>query len=99
VKVDLSKKYIPSPDIVVRHIEGETIIIPITAGIGDLEDALFTLNPTGLAVWKKLDGQNSVADIIEALLKEYPASPGQIERDVLGLLEELYQKKLIVEVD
>jgi len=99
MKVDLSKKYIPSPDIVVRNIEGETIIIPITAGIGDLEDALFTLNPTGLAVWKKLDGQNSVADIIEALLKEYPASPGQIERDVLGLLEELYQKKLIVEVD
>jgi len=99
VKVDLSKKYIPSPDIVVRNIEGETIIIPITAGIGDLEDALFTLNPTGLAVWEKLDGQNSVADIIEALLKEYTASPGQIERDVLGLLEELYQKKLIVEVD
>lgn len=97
MKVDLSKRYIPSPDIVVRKIEGETIIIPITAGIGDLEDALFTLNPTGLAVWEKLDGQNSVADIIEALLREYSASREEIEGDVLGLLKELYQKKLIVE--
>jgi hypothetical protein len=98
-KIDLAKKYVPSGDIVVREIEGEVIIIPITSGVGDLEDALFTLNPTGLAVWQKLDGQNSVADIIEALAGEYDASLEKIRDDVLGLLEELYQKKLIVEME
>lgn len=95
--IDASKKYLPSPNIVVREIEGEVIIIPITSGVGDMEDALFSLNPTGLAIWQKLDGQKSVKEIIQELADEYDASIGQIEEDVIGLLEELHQRKLIVE--
>jgi hypothetical protein len=48
--IELSKIYEPSEDIVARVIEGELIIVPLVAGIGDLEDELFTLNETGRAI-------------------------------------------------
>ena len=46
--------YKPSDDVVAREIEGEIIIVPLVAGIGDIEDELFTLNETGKAIWDKL---------------------------------------------
>ena len=44
--------YVPSEDIVAREIEGELIIVPLAAGIGDMEDELFSLNETGREIWE-----------------------------------------------
>lgn len=90
--------YIPSDDIVAREIEGELIIVPLVAGIGDLEDELFTMNETGKAIWDRLDGDTSLSEVVAALAKDYDASPGEIERDVRGLVEELVRRRMLVEV-
>ena len=55
--VSLEKVYKPSDDVVARKIEGEFIIVPLTAGIGDMEDDLFSLDEVGLAIWERLDGK------------------------------------------
>ena len=89
--------YVPSEYIVAREIEGELIIVPLVAGIGDLEDELFTLNETGKAIWDRLDGETSLAEVVAALAQEYNASPGEIERDVRGLVEELVRRRMLVE--
>ena len=90
--------YKPSDDVVAREIEGEIIIVPLVAGIGDMEDELFTLNDTGKAIWDKLDGQRSLADVVTALTPEFEAEEGAIERDVLGLVAELVERKMLVAV-
>jgi hypothetical protein len=91
--------YKPSDDIVAREIEGEVIIVPLVAGIGDMEDELFTLNDTGKAIWDKLDGARSLADVVAALETEYEAAEdGAIERDVLGLVAELVERRMLVAV-
>lgn len=90
--------YIPSEEVVAREIEGEMIIVPLTAGIGDADDELFTLNDTGKAIWKQLDGQRSLKNIVENLSAEFESQPGEIERDVTGLVEELLKRKMLVEV-
>lgn len=95
-KIEAKDKYIPSKDIVARNIEGEIIIVPLTSGIGDLEDELFTLNDTGKAIWKNLDGKKSVDVIISELSNEYKAEPEEIKQDVIGLLEELAKRNIIV---
>jgi len=61
--------YVPSDDVVAREIEGELIIIPLVAGIGDMEDELYTLNDTGKAIWNLLDGQATLDEIISALAR------------------------------
>lgn len=88
--------YVPSDDVVSREIEGELILVPIAAGVGDLDDALFTLNETGKAIWKQLDGKRTVKDIAEELTKEYAADGGRIEADVFGLIAELVSRRILV---
>jgi hypothetical protein len=90
--------YAASEDVVAREIEGEIIIIPLVAGIADLEDELFTLNPTGKAIWDKLDGQRRLADIISELSVEYQTPLGEIEADVLGLVAELVRRRILVAI-
>jgi hypothetical protein len=95
-RADLGASYIPSEDIVVREIEGELIIVPLVSGVGDMEDELFTLNQTGRAIWERLDGRKPLGDIAGELSAEYEASPSEIERDVIGLVQELLIRKIIV---
>ncbi|MBN2399004.1 MAG: PqqD family protein [Candidatus Aminicenantes bacterium] len=97
-KIMLDNVFSPSVDVVARKIEGETIIIPIVAGIGDLEDDLYTLNETGQAIWEKLDGEKSIQVIIEELGAEYQAPLAEIQEDVLGIIGELARRKIIISV-
>lgn len=96
-KIDINSVYIPSDDIVAREIEGELIIVPLVAGIGDMEDDLYTLNETGKSIWAKLDGQKNLKELSEELSREFSASNDEIEEDVLGLLGELVQRKIVIE--
>jgi len=99
MRIALEGVYEPSDDVVAREIEGEIIIVPLVAGIGDIEDELFTLNETGKAIWDKLDGRRSLADVVAELTPEFEeAEDGAIERDVLGLVAELVERKLLVAV-
>lgn len=86
----------PSEDVVAREIEGELIIVPLAAGIGDMEDELYTLNDTGKAIWGKLDGTRTLAQIAAELADEYAAPAAEIERDVVGLTTELARRKMLV---
>ena len=47
------------------------------------------INEVAASVWKQLDGRHSVATIVSTLGEEYEAAPEQIERDVLGFLNEV----------
>jgi hypothetical protein len=97
-KVELNDVYIQSEDIVARVIEDELIIVPLVSGIGDMEDDLFTLNETARAIWEKLDGKKCLKDVAEELSVEFEASAGEIEKDVIGLVEELLKRRMLVEV-
>jgi hypothetical protein len=94
----LDAVYIPSDDVVAREIEGEFIIVPLAAGIGDMEDELYSLNESGLAIWKCLDGKKSLKEISTDLAGDYTASLDEIEQDILGLVSELLRRKILVEV-
>ena len=95
--ISLDKIYVPSEDVVAREIEGELIIVPLVAGIGDMEDELFTLNETGRAIWNRLDGKATLQIVVEELSKDYQAETGKIEKDVFGLVEELVRRRMLVE--
>lgn len=97
--MDMSVKYMQSDEIVAREIEGELIIVPLAAGIGDMEDELFSLNDTGREIWRRLDGQHTLSAVVEALAQEYDAPAGEIEQDVRGLIAELLKRNMLMAVD
>jgi coenzyme PQQ biosynthesis protein PqqD len=61
-----------------------------------MEDELYTLNDTGKAIWKLLDGKRSLAQIASELAEEYNAPVADIERDVTGLVGELERRRMVV---
>jgi hypothetical protein len=85
----------PSEDVVAREIEGEIIIVPLAAGIGDLEDELYTLNETGCAIWRRLDGTRTLRQVAAELSAEYSADSDVLERDVVGLADELTRRRML----
>ena len=93
----LERIYTKSRDLVEREIEGEIIIVPLTSGIGDLEDELFSLNKVGKDVWARIDGKKPVRNIVEELLELYQGDREKLTTDVLGFLAELEKRKLVVE--
>ena len=96
-KANLDLVCIPSEDIVAREIEGEFIIVPLTSGIGDMENALYTINETGKAIWGHLDGKKSLKSIADELSAEFEAPSKEIQMDVLGFAKELLKKGILVE--
>lgn len=96
VRVDVA--YAPSEDVVAREIVGELVIVPLAAGIGDMEDALYSLNETGRAIWERLDGRKSLRQVAAELSQEYDAPGEEIEQDAIGLVGELLRRRMLVEV-
>jgi pyrroloquinoline quinone biosynthesis protein D len=56
-------------------------------------EGLVALNPTAAEILKLVNGERSVADIVEALKRRYPAE--SIEQDVTAFLDGLAAKGLV----
>ena len=97
-KVSLDNVYAKSKDVVAREIQGEFIIIPITARIENLEDTIYTLNETGKSVWDKMDGKRSLKQVIKDLSLDFTGSPKEIKKDVIGLTQALLKRRILFEV-
>ena len=97
--VRLDEAFVPSEDIVAREIEGEIVIIPLVSNIGDIEDELYTLNETGQAIWRKLDGLRTLRGVAAELAGEFDAPLEVLEQDVLGLIGELASRRMVVRKD
>ena len=96
-KIRMDMVFSHSSDVVSREIDGALIIVPLTSGVGDMEDDLFSMNETGTGIWNMLDGKNTVQEVVEVLAQQYRAEQGEIEQDVAGIVTELLKRRMIVE--
>ena len=93
----LDTVYRKSPDIVGRHILDETLLVPIRGELSALQ-RIFSLNPVAEFVWSRLDGDTTLASIVDAVVAEFEVEPLQSEQDVIGFLTEMKEAGLVTEV-
>lgn len=55
------------------------------------------LNEIGTALWSLIDGQRTVAEILEQLEREYEVEPAQLESDVREFIETLDQRNMLLQ--
>ncbi len=96
IHLNLAAVCVPSEDVVSREIEGDILIVPLVAGIGDADDELYTLNATGQAIWGKLDGQRTLQEVASTLAVEFNTPLHELENDVLGFASELTKRGILV---
>lgn len=94
-ELSLAAVCVPSEDVVAREIEGELVIVPLVSGIGDADDELYTLNETGRAIWKLLDGKRTLGQVAADLTAEFDAPKADLEADVLGFARELTGRRIL----
>ena len=80
-----------SPDVIVRELEGESVVLDLSSG------RYFGLNAVGTRVWQLIQAGQPVDGLIRAVAAEYDADGDAVERDVLALLEDLKARGLVVE--
>jgi hypothetical protein len=95
-QLTLDDVVVPSQDVVARRIEGELLLVPLTPGIGDDGDEIFTLNETGSEIWDRLDGTRTLREVAAELAELYDDPGGAIEADVLGIVGELVKRQMVV---
>lgn len=80
--------YVRSESVVSRVIAGETLIVPIRKGVGDLA-SIYSLNEAGSSIWQAITQRRSKAEIVDSLEREFEADRVEIERDVDSFLSEM----------
>ena len=83
-------------ELVEREIEGELLLIPIMAGVGDADANLYSFNNQGADIWKLIDGTRTIGEIADALCAEYEVTREQALQETLAFAESLLEKKLVL---
>lgn len=82
-------------ELVEREIEGELLLIPIMAGVGDADANLYSFNDQGADIWKLIDGTRTLGEIADGLCTMYEVTREQALAETAVFLESLLAKKLI----
>jgi hypothetical protein len=82
---------------VTRDIGGETLIVPVTGHVMDLE-SIFVLNPVGSRIWELLRSPTTADRIAEAVAGEFAVSRHDAAADVGEFLDVLGARGLIQEL-
>lgn len=80
--------------IVSREVAGETIVVPICRGVGDL-DSVYTFNPVGKSLWQLLEHGSTAEELANWVAKHYEVDAKQAFADVQSYLAELQEIGLI----
>jgi hypothetical protein len=81
-------------NLVTREIVGETIIVPISRELADLQKA-FSLNATGGFIWERLDGSTSLETIHQAVTEHFKINKKDAWADLVELITDLTRADLI----
>jgi methyltransferase-like protein len=71
-----------------RRIAEEYILVPIVGRGADVE-AIYTLNGVATFIWERLDGTQSGAAIVDAIVEQFEADRAAAARDYVQFLAKL----------
>lgn len=75
-----------------RELAGEAVLLDPALGCS------YTLNPVGTLIWKMLDGQQTLENIVAVLCDSYEVEPEQAHQDIERLLADLRANQLVIDV-
>ena len=96
--INAERRFVAATGLVSRRIGEQTILVPITSGVGDL-DAIYTLSEVGSRVWSLLQSPCSLRTIGTTLAAEYDVTEDDAVRDAQAFVDDLASKRLALEVE
>lgn len=72
-----------------KELDNTGIVLDLTSG------DYFELDEVGVAIWRSLDGNKTLAECAKEIASSYAIAPEVVEPDVQAFAEELLRKNLI----
>jgi Coenzyme PQQ synthesis protein D (PqqD) len=88
------QSYVRSTSVVSRVIAGETLIVPVRGGVGDLA-SIYSLNEVASSIWSAIAQPCSQDEIVERIGQEFSGERQQVEGDVNAFLAEMQSAGLV----
>lgn len=79
-----------SADVIERDLQGESVLLDLNTGI------YYSLNPAGGFIWRLLDGNRTVREIVDLVVAEFDVDPETAAEDAAALIEDFLEQKLAV---
>lgn len=96
IPVEGTNRYRRKDRIAGRHIAGESFLIPVCGSPVDMEN-IFVLNPLADFIWKRLDGEQTLDEILEAITEDFAVTSERARSDMAELIGQLLEHGLIEE--
>lgn len=93
--MDLDSTVRRNPEVVARGLAEQEggVLLHLETG------AYHGLNQVGLLIWEMLEGDHTVADLIEGVRNRIEGGPPGLEQDVVGFLDSARERDLILVVE
>lgn len=82
-------RYVTNSDYVLREIVGEFMLIP-TGKLSMMTNRVITISESAAYLWRKMDGEKTVAQLCDLLLEEYDVDRETALSDVNEMVEDMY---------
>jgi len=79
----------PGAGVLHQEVSGTVVLLHPHSG------RYFSLEEVSMRVWELCDGSRTVAEIVATVHAEYDAPVEEVEEDVVSLLDELAEEKLL----
>jgi hypothetical protein len=86
--------YLRQPDIVVRRIAGDAILVPVRGELARME-RIFVLDEVGEHIWEALDGRRTARELVESIVGSFEVGEEVARADLAEFVAELADAGLI----
>jgi hypothetical protein len=83
------RKCFPRPDVLVREIRGESVLLDLAS------ESYFGLDDVGTAMWRELVASPSIDEACRALVEEYDVAPEVLKADLERFVSRLVEAGLV----
>lgn len=77
-----------------RDIAGQSVVVPLGARVVEF-NGIMTLSESGALLWRKLEKNSSIDEMIELLLAEYDIDKDTAQRDVEDFVGSMKSNSII----
>lgn len=83
-------KYQPAQEALVAHLDGDAVVLH--SGTHEY----FRLNETAQVIWKQLENDETIEDVVAHLTENFDVSPDDARAEIEQLLNQLLDARLVV---
>lgn len=82
------------PGFMLREIAGQSVVVPLGSRVVEF-NGIMTLSESGALLWKKLETNSSIDELVELLLKEYDIDETTAQEDVGDFVESMRSNSIL----